>query len=126
MNAQERFAEILRARRAELGMGQRPYADYMGVSVSAVAFWEVLRSAPTLEMVEMVCAEADVEFVIGEGRPIPREHFPSALLLYSGLGAKRNTIKSWRDDGCSPRLSTLERLLRQVGRSYVVRPGGAV
>lgn len=123
MKVGARFAQIVKARRAELEMSQLRYSERMGVSSSALERWEQQLSDPGLAMVELVCSDASAPIEVGEGRPAPATTFEQlvrVLVERHHLGRYRPTVMMWHRRGTVPKLSTLDRVLRYVGMSYTI------
>jgi len=126
MKAGARFAQVVKARRAELEMSQLRYSERMGVSSSALERWEQELSDPGLAMVELVCSDASAQIEVGEGIPAPVTTFEQlvrVLIDRHHLGKYRPTVMTWSKRGTLPKLSTLDRVLRYVGMSYTIGGG---
>ena len=62
-------------RRIELGMTQKEFADYMGVTQGMVSKWESREYNFTIKTLNDICARMDLEFYPSIHNKITRENF---------------------------------------------------
>ena len=133
MNAQERFANILRVRREELHMDQKGYADYLGLGSRTISRWECCHQAPRLDFAHLVLFEAGRSLIVGpEDAEVETEQW--GLVAQNRRRAAGRTVRSFpgidKDQwarwvhGTCPLLSTAEEVCYALNFRYQI--GGAV